>query len=252
MRHVLWTGGWDSTFRVLVLLLQQGETVQTHYVLDPSRKSLAWELAAMGRIREAVIARCPDAADRFPPLITAELASIPADEEVARNYRILAARTHAGSQYDWLCRYANSLEAESVELCLEGCRDPTSSHMYSTVRFGGDMVPVATENDFYYTLLEPPLHPEMANFRKIRFPVLDETKLSMSRAAVEGGFADILELTWFCHDPTPDGKPCGVCHPCQQTRKEGLGRRVPPPTLKRRLRLIKSILRERFKFLRRS
>ena len=234
MRHVLWTGGWDSTFRVLVLLLRQGEAVQTHYILDHTRKSLKWELAAMRQIREAVIARYPETANRFLPLITAELSSIPMDEEVTRNYRIIAGRTLAGSQYDWLCRYANSLEAESIELCLEGCRDPTSSHMYSTVRLGGDMIPVSKGNDFYYALLEPPIHPEMANFRKIRFPVLDETKLTMSRAAVEGGFADILELTWFCHDPTPDGLPCGVCHPCQQTRKEGLGRRVPPLTFRKR------------------
>ncbi len=31
--NVLWTGGWDSTFRVLDLVLHQKATVQPHYLL---------------------------------------------------------------------------------------------------------------------------------------------------------------------------------------------------------------------------
>lgn len=35
--HLLWTGGWDSTFRVLQLLLCSRDAVQPHYIIDPER-----------------------------------------------------------------------------------------------------------------------------------------------------------------------------------------------------------------------
>jgi hypothetical protein len=57
--------------------------------------------------------------------------------------------------------------------------------------------------------------------------VFDMTKRDMQRAARERGFAELMELTWFCHVPTPDGRPCGRCNPCRYTMDEGLARRVP-------------------------
>lgn len=58
----------------------------------------------------------------------------------------------------------------------------------------------------------------------------------MLKIAEKHGFDDIMEETWFCHTPTKDGKPCGMCNPCKYTREEGLGRRGPNPSLYRRTR----------------
>ena len=40
IKKVLWTGGWDSTFRVLYLVLVEKCQVQTYYIIDPFRWSL--------------------------------------------------------------------------------------------------------------------------------------------------------------------------------------------------------------------
>ena len=81
--------------------------------------------------------------------------------------------------------------------------------------------------DPYYRLRDNPAADDLRLFERFRFPVFDKTKRDMQRLAAERGFADILELTWFCHLPTADGRPCGTCKPCRYTIEEGLGRRSP-------------------------
>ena len=48
---LLWTGGWDSTYRLLELLLVHGGTVQPYYLIDTHRRSLRLELRTMRRIK---------------------------------------------------------------------------------------------------------------------------------------------------------------------------------------------------------
>lgn len=239
MRHVLWTGGWDSTYHVLNLVLVRHEAVQTYYVLDPYRKSAGMELTAMRRIRETVLARYPETAALFPAPITTARGDIPTDKTITRSYRGLAASTGLGTQYEWLCRFAYNLGAGDMDLCEEGSANPKTCPFYCVLRYGGNVVAVSEGDDFYYILKEPPSQPAMQIFRGMRFPLLDETKSTLERKAVENGFADLMELTWFCHDPTPDGEPCGICHPCRLVREEGLGRRLPPLTPRKRLKLLR-------------
>jgi len=37
--NLLWTGGWDSTFRLLQLILDTRATIQPVYVIDTARRS---------------------------------------------------------------------------------------------------------------------------------------------------------------------------------------------------------------------
>ncbi|MFO7857943.1 MAG: hypothetical protein R6V11_03385, partial [Ectothiorhodospiraceae bacterium] len=53
-RRVFWTGGWDSTFRVLDLVLHQGEHVVPFYVRDETRQSIEQETRVMDRLREQI------------------------------------------------------------------------------------------------------------------------------------------------------------------------------------------------------
>jgi hypothetical protein len=59
MKNVLWTGGWDSTFRVLELAITKKEVVQPHYILDNERASTPQELQAMEQIKELMIRKFP-------------------------------------------------------------------------------------------------------------------------------------------------------------------------------------------------
>ena len=52
--NIFWTGGWDSTFRVLQLLIAKKKTVQPFYINDPNRKSAEKELNAMKTVDRVV------------------------------------------------------------------------------------------------------------------------------------------------------------------------------------------------------
>ena len=229
MKHVLWTGGWDSTFRVLYLLLEQHKTVQPHYIVDPLRKSKERELSAMQQIRTETISKHPETENRFLPLIVTDLDAIEPDEEITRNYHIFARRTRAGSQYDWICRYAKHFSGGPLELCLERS---DYSNIFLALDRCGDLVVVSDQGDHYFVLKEQLSHPEFGIFHSVRFPIIDKTKLDTAKLSEQYGFADLMDLTWFCHNPNPDGTPCGICHPCQQTREDGLDWRVPKLTFK--------------------
>ena len=64
-------------------------------------------------------------------------------------------------------------------------------------------------------------------FKAFTFPLFNLTKRDMQDIAQSKGFSDLLNLTWFCHTPQADIRPCGVCPPCIFTIEEGMGRRVP-------------------------
>ena len=51
--QLFWTGGWDSTFQLLRLLLDQRAPVVPYYLLRDRRTSTTHELEAMERIRAA-------------------------------------------------------------------------------------------------------------------------------------------------------------------------------------------------------
>src|SRR5699024_10809179 len=54
---LLWTGGWDSTFRLLQLLLEDKKPVQPIYIISRFRKSSDHELKVMENIRELLTER---------------------------------------------------------------------------------------------------------------------------------------------------------------------------------------------------
>ena len=80
--HLFWTGGWDSTFRLLELLLTQQRVVQTYYVIDPGRRSTPQELEAMEKIQASIREVSPEAHRRLRPPIHIPLSEIATDEEI--------------------------------------------------------------------------------------------------------------------------------------------------------------------------
>lgn len=237
MKHVFWTGGWDSTFRVLYLLLELQETVQPHYIVDPSRKSRERELFTMQQIRTETISKHPETKNRFLPLIVTDRDAIEPDEEITRNYQIFSRRTKTGTQYDWLCRYAKHFSGGPLELCLERS---DYGNIFLVLDRCGDLVPVSDQGDHYFVLKKHLSRPEFSIFHSVHFPIIDKTKLDMAKLSEQYDFADLMNLTWFCHNPNPDGTPCGICHPCQQTRVDGLDWRVPKLTLKMRTAMLRA------------
>jgi hypothetical protein len=198
IHNVLWTSGWDSTYRVLELLLLEKQSVQPYYVVDHRRLSTSREIRAMDEIRRALEKHDEAAYKRLAPPILIQRSSILPNEQITRTYEALRTQGHFGDQYDWLTRMAHQHDIRKLELCVHSV-------------------------DKFADFSKDPI------FSVFSFPSLGLTKLDMRKRASEGGFLPLMEMTWFCHWPIRD-KPCGYCNPCRYTREEGLDYRLPPQT----------------------
>lgn len=202
-RDVLWTGGWDSTYRVLALALGERQPVQPHYLLDPERRSTDFELRAIDAIRAEANARGAEIA----PLHVQRVDHIAIGAEAAAEHRALAHEFDIGAQYLWLSEYARRQGITELELCIH-----VDDKAYAAVRA------LPASND------ESSGGPGL--FRFFAFPVLEVSKLQMWQTARAQGFDDLMDHTWFCHIPTRSGRPCGFCGPCRWTSGEGLAHRL--------------------------
>lgn len=226
-KNVLWTGGWDSTFRVLDLVINKKEKVQPFYVLDERRASTKMEISTMDKIKSLINEINPDFSNKILETITINRNSIPENNGITNAYIKLKEKSHLGDQYDWLARYAESVGINNLELCVH-IDDTVEGFIKNNVKL------IEENNDRYYKLVENTSQKELKIFSYYNFPLFDMTKLDMEEQARKSGFDHIMEITWFCHSPYK-GKPCGMCNPCKYTREEGLGRRVSTPTLTMKL-----------------
>ncbi len=218
--HLLWTGGWDSTFRLCDLILVHGKQVQPYYIIDPRRASFRQETDAMDAIRKKLLERVPDGSDRLLALKTFNLNDIPANESISERYESLKQRFgHVGSQFEWLPLFVNHAELSELEFSIEKNERSSESSIWVEFRRYIDK-----QQRGYIMRKENAGDFEI--FRNFSFPLLYSTKLEMRRYSIQKGFYDILSISWFCHSPR-NGKPCGTCAPCTLVMKEGFAYRLP-------------------------
>jgi hypothetical protein len=234
--RLLWTAGWDSTYRLLDALLVRGKAVQPYYLVDPGRPSTPNELRAMEQIAIAIAARDRAAAARLARPVVTSVADLRPDDRTTARFERLRARSHLGGQYDWLARFAAQHGLDDLELAIHRDDKAAAFLQQHVVREAG-------RGDPYHRLRDAPPDDDLRIFERFRFPVFDMTKRDMQRAARLGGFEGLMELTWFCHIPTADGRPCGRCNPCRYTIEEGLAWRIPLRTRLRNHRVVQRIRR---------
>ncbi|MDP5182480.1 hypothetical protein QOZ88_07495 [Blastococcus sp. BMG 814] len=200
--QLLWTGGWDSSFRLMQLLLVEGRAVQPIHVLDTGRPSTLFELRAMEAMRAGLLARLPDPALLAPTRFVLASDHLPGPRDAEIGDRLLR-ETSMGTQYLWLSGPAAALGWSGVELCIEryesGLSDWQRRVFDEPGRLNGS--------------------PESELFRFWSFPVMHLTKEEMREIARSHGFLDLLVLRWSCFRPL-DGRPCGRCRPCRLTHDE--------------------------------
>ncbi len=213
---VLWTGGWDSTYRVLSLL-HAGRTVRPHYVESLGRVSIPEERAAIAAVAAGV--RTRGWGDRLLPLAVLSAADLEPDAQADARLAELRGRQVCGRQYEYLARYAlQRLGGRPLDLSVH-LDDKAELIVRPHVTAGRDGYVLAEVSDDAVRLFEP-----------FRFPLLDLTKPDMRARAEAAGFQDLMELTWFCHKPRRifgRSAPCGDCSPCRWTHEEGMGHRLP-------------------------
>jgi len=214
MVNLLWTGGWDSTFRLLQLA-QKGAEVQPHYIRDQHRESGKKELQVMNEIRQKVNQRFPNCIIRETEIINKS--DIVINTNLERSYQNLLIKAWVGPQYIYIASYSQQHKIMCLELCLE--RMSHDRHVVMPCventelnREGQRIISENVDKDILYL------------FGQFSFPTLAFTKLDMLNESKKHGVFDILNMSWFCHRPL-FGKPCGTCNPCMSTLKYGLNYR---------------------------
>lgn len=214
--NIFWTGGWDSTFRLLQVLLIEGKTVQPYYILDFGRSSLATERQRMDLIREKVVRKFPNVEDRFLSTRFFHCQDIKTNQRISESYQSIAGRIHLGTQFEWLARFCCEHGLSKMELCIESG---------GTNRINQELIEKFQQNSF--ELDDRFSHTDIYEvFQYFTFPLIHTTKRDMYHIACKNDFADLMNLTWFCHTPV-NGRPCGVCNPCRSVIHDGLGYRIP-------------------------
>lgn len=215
---LLWTGGWDSTYR-MAALSRMDLAVQPIYCCDPGRDSIEIEKRAMERIWQALVDRETTRA-RFYPIRYVDIGDIPPNEEITRAYREIGKTVRIGTQYEWLARLA--VEYPGIELGIVATPGPPSGCPAAIAAFGR----LKTENG---VKVADPLHSTnecMLVFGNYSYPLIDISETDMLRNIREWGFEDIMRMIWFCHTPS-GGRPCGMCSPCRQKMEGGMESLLP-------------------------
>lgn len=205
VHHVFWTGGLDSSFRVINLLRTSGELVQPHYVIR-HEESTGNEIDAMNNIRRGVTRLYPDIRPNLLPTIYINEEMIPANEEVdaaVEAMRKEISRIH--EQYQILANYCKAYQIEEIDLTYE--------------RLTGGVSPATKGVSQHFGRTFP--------FDNFRNPHTNITKKKCYEQAKVEGWGELLKMTSFCRRPRKKGIPCGICGPCCDAVKEGMGFRLP-------------------------
>lgn len=214
--NILWTGGFDSSYRMLQLS-KLDVTIQPYYLCD-NRRSEQLELNAISAITDDIRLH-PDTKCKIHPLITLKVENIEPNVEITDAFYRLQKLTAIGSQYDWLSRFARS--CEGLELGLE-CSE--SGRAYKCILKNGKIKKIIDGNIAYCIVDEARSDPDMfkvfGNFR-YPLPLFELTKTEILEEYRKLGFSATIDKTWFCHTPVRN-KACGVCNPCKSAISEGL------------------------------
>lgn len=219
---LLWTGGWDSSFRLLQLLLQHRRGVVPHYLLDPTRASTQAELEAMERIRSTLFEKHPHTRALLKPLREFDMTRLDTDDAITDAFRKIVAEQFIGNQYDWLARFRKQTGIAELELA--------AGHRNGRIhRIIGALVMQTSDNGHVSYRIDPRFSntKEFTVFGGFSFPLFELDKQETGSIAVEHGWLDILRMTWFCHKPGHGSEPCGYCNPCLYAVDEGFGWRIP-------------------------
>lgn len=242
--NILWTGGWDSTFRLLKLSQVEGLSIRPIYIRDHGRPGMAHELAAMCSILPQVrnIARA-----RVLDVELYDWGAICRDfpnEGVSVAYGRLKEEFGLGYQYETFALLCEGLGIRA-ECAVENSPRSKAKRAIDAQCL---LVPCDDGPRGRFRVVSKGANSDAATvFGRLDFGMLGVSKVEAKRAARESGWMPIMRRTWFCHAPL-NGKPCGTCNPCKDAMAEGMRWRMPLSSQLRyhawRLRTVAARLRQ--------
>ena len=224
--NLLWTGGMDSTFRLIQLTAVYNKVVQPYYIIDPNRNSILFEIRAMESILNALFLKYPETKALIRPTIFKETHRISPNQEITSSYLRIKKIVDIGSQYDWLSRFCAEEGIHDMEICLEKSTHDDENRIFNMLMKDMDKIETTYEGYFQIKASEKGKD-TYTTFGNFRFPMFDLTKQYKYEYSRNKGFYEILDKTWFCLMPTKKMNPCGKCHPCRVVYKEKMYWRLP-------------------------
>lgn len=213
-RYVFWTGGYDSTFRILELLLSEKCTVVPIYLSGDidnfvqekhKRQSKDFELNAIHSIRREILRCFPDEGIRLKDLTV--IPEVCLSKEVKLNMQRMTADKLLGR---WRCQYC-AMAQLSLNMAVpmdvsvvKGDRLWRALHEHLE----------HTNEEHYLSEHSIKLHPHLSIFQWFRFPLVEYSKTAMLEVAKNRGYDQFLRMTWTCWFPQ-NGAPCHKCAMCK-------------------------------------
>ncbi len=225
--NILWTGGFDSTFRIVELSMMEVD-IQPYYIFE-KRSSESQELNAISLIIKE-IENHPKTKCTLLPLKKFNFTELDPDESVKDAYKKLYAKHTIGSQYEWLSRFSRLVPG--IEICVEKSE---LGRVYNCLQKNGRFKKIRKGEVSYFIMDKENSSPDLVKvFGNYHFPhpLFETTKLQMVDLYKQWGYEKVMSKTWFCHTPI-NNEPCGLCTPCMAAMLEGLSFRLPPKGIRR-------------------
>ena len=216
--YLFWTGGYDSTFRLCQLLIDEKKKVQPIYISaiidneehkNTRRKSTKQEIESMNLIKLKLNEYYPFTKEKLLPLINIKKIKIDNDINYAiSNLHKKKRMRRPICQYNALAQVSRDLNRD-VEMSVEYA--PQTSMMFKniahTLYFNNNTYRIKNnlekdDKDLYI-------------FKNCTFPTINYSKEKMLDIAKNGGYSHILNYTWSCWYPK-NNKPCGKCIMCRE------------------------------------
>lgn len=201
---IFWTGGLDSTFRLIQLLATTADLVQPHYIVRHEH-STGIEIDTMIQIRRILVRKFPEVRSRFLPTVYI-------NEDLIQNYKDI------DEEIEELRKIAKV--RDQYQIMSSYCRE-----------FNIDQIEVSFTNETLRTLEEIGFYEQFKNatsFKSFTYPIIELTKKELFKYAKINDWDELLFMTSFCRRPKKKKiSPCGVCGPCVDAVAMGMGFRFP-------------------------
>ncbi|MHC1725287.1 MAG: 7-cyano-7-deazaguanine synthase [Syntrophobacteraceae bacterium] len=212
--RLLWSGGFDSTYRLLQLILLQKRLVQPFYLIDSERASTAFELRARDKIRSLLRDHSPECERLLLPTSFYSIADLRANTILTNCFEEVRSQLGMGNQHLFLALLADQLGGVSY---LEICNHHNDPAVTVIEQFW--VVAQNSDGSTYYRIPENCSNKAVFElFKYFHFPLGNLNKKELLECAKQYGLLDLLQHTWFCHRPlrvTRIGAiPCGTCNAC--------------------------------------
>ena len=220
IHYLYWTGGYDSTFRLCEMLIDEGKIVQPYYVtliLDNDcqteescnklwlRRNRKEEKEAIKKIVASIKSKFPHVAPNLMPVIYIDN---PINND-SFNYKYdlmfdkidLWPKKRKRHQYLFLSKYPY-YHKRNIDIGVLGIHEKSKFAKFLKTNL------VKTADNFEIKNKKHPLG-------YLRFPLYGRTKEDLLYKSQMSGYDDILKITWSCWFPK-SGSPCGKCPMCKE------------------------------------